>query len=307
MKPLPSGIIPVVQTAFDTEGRIDETSVRSLMRDAIGAGAVGLLLPVVASEVAVLSTEERQRLLQIAMEENAGRVALIVGASSDDPAVCRTFGRLATGVGASAWLIAAPQRMYREPAGSLLAFFREAAGDIDVPLLIQDLQFDGPGLPIETMAELRRALPQLIGFKIETLPTGPKLTRAREALGGGLHLSGGWAVPQLIEALDRGVDAMIPESSMVRVYTRIFNLHRSGRRDEAVHLFRRLLPVLAFSNQDLLTSVAFFKRLLKRKGIFAGDTLRLAGFAWDRYNARIADELIDLYLALEAEVTSGAD
>jgi 4-hydroxy-tetrahydrodipicolinate synthase len=67
-------------------------------------------------------------------------------------------------------------------------------------------------------------------------------------------------------------------------------------------LFRRLLPVLAFTNQEIATSIAFFKRLLVRRGVFAHETMRDPGFTWDDHNTRIADELIDLYLQLEAEV-----
>jgi 4-hydroxy-tetrahydrodipicolinate synthase len=37
----------------------------------------------------------------------------------------------------------------------------------------------------------------------------------------GFYIAGGWAVTQMIEALDRGIDAIIPESSMARVYTAI--------------------------------------------------------------------------------------
>ena len=86
---------------------------------------------------------------------------------------------------------------------------------------------------------------------------------------------------------------------MVPVYREIFELHRSGRREQSVTLFRRLLPVLAFANQEIVTSIAFFKRLLKCKGIFRTELLRQQGFAWDPYNSRIADELVDLYLSLE--------
>jgi 4-hydroxy-tetrahydrodipicolinate synthase len=69
-----------------------------------------------------------------------------------------------------------------------------------------------------------------------------------------------------------------------------------------LHLFRALIPVLAFTNQELLTSIAFFKRLLVRKGIFTSDTMRMSGFQWDPYNRRIAEELIDEYLRLEQQL-----
>ena len=106
----------------------------------------------------------------------------------------------------------------------------------------------------------------------------------------------------MIEALDRGVDALMPECSMVPVYVRIASLHRAGQREAALCLFRELLPVLTYTNQEIRTSIAFFKELLVRKGIFRTAAMRGTPFAWDQYNRRIAEELIDLYLTLENRV-----
>lgn len=146
------------------------------------------------------------------------------------------------------------------------------------------------------------AFPNLVGLKIETVPAGPKYTVVRDALGPEFFIAGGWAVTQMIEALDRGVDAMIPDSSMIRVYRAILREHSAGQRDAARNVFHRLLPILAFTNQEIATSVAFFKRLLVRKGIFACDAVRMPGFSRDRYNECIAGELIEHYLTLEREV-----
>ncbi|MBN2295016.1 MAG: hypothetical protein JXM70_21485, partial [Pirellulales bacterium] len=86
------------------------------------------------------------------------------------------------------------------------------------------------------------------------------------------------------------------------VYSAIYRAYTAGDRDRSQAVFRHLLPILAFTNQELATSIAFFKRLLVRKGIFACDAMRISGFAWDRHNTRIADELIDYYLELERSI-----
>ena len=216
-------------------------------------------------------------------------------------------------------LVAVPAEVYAKRCGApsdsassrvlepLLAFFRPigaACVASGIPLVVQDLEFNGGGLQGEEIAALKAALPPnvLLGIKVETAPAGPKYTQCREILGADCFIAGGWAVQQMVEALDRGVDAMIPEASMVLLYATIDKRYRSGDRQGAVQLFRRLLPVLAFTNQTLAVSVAFFKRLLKAKGLIESDAMRLGGFTWDAYNARIADELIALVLALEQEV-----
>lgn len=297
--PLRRGILPVVQTPFDAHGRIDEQSLVRLVQATLDAGACGLLVPAVASEVDSLSADERLRILTLVLDAAAGRVPILAGCSSPDPAESVRLALAARRLGAAAFLAAVPQSCYHDPSGTL-PFFESIAVSADLPLVIQDLEWSGPGLSITVIEQLAARLPTLCGLKIETVPAGPKYTHVRRALGPGFFIAGGWAAPQMIEALDRGVDAMIPECSMVPVYDAVFQLHQSGHRARAAELFRSLLPVLAYSNQEIRTSIAFFKRLLVRKGIFECEFLRGQPFPWDEFNSRIAGELIRHYLDLES-------
>jgi len=301
---LPCGIVPVLQTPFDGRGAVDLASVERLVADAIKAGADGFLVPAVASEVAYLKADERQEIVRRVLGVTSGGVPVIVGASDNEPTEVRRLAEEGIELGASAVLIAVPMECYSNQE-RLIPFFREATRGCELPVMIQDLEFQGPGLSLDQMRKLSEAIPQIAGWKIETVPSGPKYTAVREAFGEDCHISGGWAVPQLIEALDRGVDAMIPEASMVRVYQAIRGGYLRGDRRGAVELFHRLLPVLAFTNQEIRTSIAFFKRLLVRKGVFQSEEMRWPGFRWDAYNERIADELIEQYLAIEGEVGAG--
>lgn len=297
----PLGIVSVVQTPFNADDRIDRTSLARLVEDAVGAGVNGFLAPAVASEVAYLSETERAVVVDVIATANAGRVPFVFGASANEVAACQAYARRAEQVAASAYLVAVPNALYAQPE-RIVPFFQAVAASSVLPLVIQDLEWNGPGLALDTIQALRAALPTLAGLKIETVPAGPKYSAVRRLLGDEFFISGGWAIPQMIEALDRGVDAMIPETAMVRVYAAIDRPYRAGRRADALALFRRLLPVLAFTNQEIATSVAFFKRLLVRRGIFATERMRAPGFAWDAYNTRVADELIELYLTLHDEV-----
>jgi dihydrodipicolinate synthase/N-acetylneuraminate lyase len=299
---LPKGIFPLLETPFDEKGNIDYESLRSLIEDVIQAEVHGVMAPLVASEVHSLSIDEREKIIRHAVRTIGGRVPFVVGASSDSAEECRRFASLAEQVGASAYLVAVPGAFYGRSDDEIVAFFRSIVSVSAAPIIIQDLQWNGPGLNLVTIQRLKENLPSLAGMKIETVPAGPKYTLVRKAMGESFYISGGWAIPQLIEALDRGVDAMVPESSLVRVLVAIYRAHASGRREEAAQLFRRLLPVLVFSNQELFHSIAFFKRFLVRKGILKSAMMRSPGYAWDQYNARIADELIEYYIGLEASL-----
>jgi 4-hydroxy-tetrahydrodipicolinate synthase len=95
---------------------------------------------------------------------------------------------------------------------------------------------------------------------------------------------------------------MIPESALIRAFAAIYRAYSGGNRGEAVRLFRELAPVLVFSNQELYHSIAFFKRLMVRKGLLKTATMRAPGYTWDRFNAQVADEVIDYYLSFEARL-----
>ncbi len=302
---LPRGIVPLLETPFFENGEMDCESLLALVEDTIAGGVNGLTAPLVASEVHALTNAERDEVVALAARAIAGRVPFIVGASSEEPDVCRHFARMAERVGASAYVVAVPSPIYSRPE-DLLPFLKSIVSVSGTPLILQDLQWNGPGLDIDTMHRLRDGLPTLAGFKIETVPAGLKYTAVREALGPEVYISGGWAVPQLIEALDRGVDAMIPEAALVRVFAAVYRAYSQGDREGAVRVFRELLPVLVFSNQELFHSIAFFKRLLFRKGLLKSPFLRSPGYTWDRYSLRVADEVIDYYLALEARIGAGA-
>lgn len=304
---LPTGIVPVLQTPFDDSGAIDDISLQRLINDAVDSGATGFLVPVVASEVSHLTLEERRTILHSvqrhlrSFQEKGKRPAVIVGASSDDHDICREMHHTAMEINADAWLVAVPQSLYSSPE-RVVAWFRRVTDGCQLPLVVQDLQFNGNGLELSVIRDLRENIPIFCGIKVETVPAGPKYTKVREAFGREFWIAGGWAVPQMIEALDRGVDAMVPESSMVRVYQSILRCYEQERRDISRRILNELLPILSFTNQELLTSIAFFKRLLVRKQIFSSERMRMPGFEWDVYNLRIADELIEAYLQLEADV-----
>jgi 4-hydroxy-tetrahydrodipicolinate synthase len=130
------------------------------------------------------------------------------------------------------------------------------------------------------------------------VPAGVKYSEVIEATGGRLHVSGGWAVGQLIEGLDRGVHAFMP-TALHRCYVAIYQRHAAGDRAGAEALFRKLLPILAFSNQHLDISIHFFKRLLHAQGVYATPRVRDPILPFDTHHERIAGDLIDRAIAME--------
>jgi dihydrodipicolinate synthase/N-acetylneuraminate lyase len=293
------GIVPILQTPFTSDGKLDIGSLQRLADHVVRAGAAGLIYPAVASEVSKLSSDERRAGLETVLAHVNGRVPVFAGVSAASLEESRSLARHAEANGAAGILAQAPQAVAADPVG-LQDFFHRLAGSTGLTLMIQDLDWQGGGMPLEVIRQLFEELPSFRCIKVETVLAGPKYSRILAATEGRLHVSGGWAVTQMLDGLERGVHAFMPEGSMVLIYRTILECFASGDREGAKRLFESLLPVLTFSNQHIDISVQFFKRVLVAKGIFDVPAVREPLLALDAVHDRIAAVLLDRVLSLEA-------
>jgi 4-hydroxy-tetrahydrodipicolinate synthase len=294
------GIVPIINTPFDDHLRIDFTSLERHVERSIADGISGCIVPAVASEVEKLAMDERRALVEAVANVAAGRIQVIAGVSSDDVAECCLLAEHAMQAGCDGILCRVPFGLSKDEQG-ISIFFRQVA-DVGMPMLmIQDLAWGGPGMSLELILDLFETLPNFRCLKIEAVPPGFKYSQVLNATQGRLHVSCGWGMPQMIEALDRGVHAF-NSTAINTPFVHIYALHRSGRREHARALFDRLVPMLAWSHQHIDISIQFLKRYCLRRGLFATANVRAPILRFDRHHERCADEYIDLVLALEDEL-----
>lgn len=291
------GIITVLNTPFDSAGKVDLDAFSQHIEYALDAGVHGFLSPAMAGEAGKLTKEERLDLTSTLLSTVQGRVP-VIGCATRHPCADRVamVDQLTT-MGCDGVMVSIPYTGEQ----LFLAHVREVAMVQPGFLMLQDWDTAGYGIPVSIIRRLFEELEVFKCIKIEVPGAGRKYTDVLAATDGRLHVSGGWAVTQMIEGLDRGVHAFMP-TSLHRCYAAIYKHYSTGNRDEARRLFQKVVPILAFSNQQLEISIHFFKRLLYRQGIYPTPHLRDPEFSLDAYQERIADELIDLALALEEEV-----
>jgi len=289
-----SGIITVLNTPFTEENRLDLPALEENVRLALEAGVAGFLVPAMASEVGRLSEEEKIRMVRAVVETSDGRAAVIGGTSAGNPdAMCR-LGEMNLAAGCQGILANIPytdEEQYRRDVEQL---DRLHPGF----LMLQDWDAGGYGLPPELIESLFREIPSFKCLKIETVPAGVKYSDILERTGGRLHLSGGWAVSQMLEGLRRGVHAFMP-TGMHRIYCTIYRLYRKGEEEAARRLFEELQPVLAFSNQHLDISIRFFKRLLWKQGVYNTPLVREPVLPFDGIHIEEADRHIRRIIEME--------
>ncbi len=295
------GIVPVINTPFDDELKVDFDSLERLVRRSLTEGIGGFLVPAVASEVETLTPPERRRILEHVATVVRGQVPIVAGVSTESLKESQAFAEHALGLGCEAILCRVPLTLGDDESKIRRFFGGLAEVGMDV-LMIQDLSWHGRGLATDLIIQLYDEIPAFKCLKVEIAPAGPKYTEVLEATNGTLNVSCGWGMLQMIEALDRGVHAFMTTASN-RPFVEIYERYRKGRRRGAVDLFNRVLPVLSWVQQDLSVSIHFFKEYCVRRGEFRTANVRLPGPTFDPYYQRIAGELLDELLRLESELT----
>lgn len=294
------GIVTVLNTPFTAADELDAAALRTHVEIAISAGVAGFLAPAMASEVEKLTEAERDLFVETVLDAARGRAVVIGGASAPTSKERVRLARRLTAAGCGGILVSIPYS--NEPQYE--RDVREVADAVDTFLMLQDWDPHGYGVPVSTLVHLFETVEPLRAIKVEVVLAGRKYSELLAATDGQIHVSGGWAVSQMIEALDRGVHAFMP-TALHEIYVRIYELHSAGNRNAAQDLFNRILPILAFSNQHLDISIHFFKRLLFSQGIYPTPSVREPILPFDEMHERIADELIARVGTLERSVRDG--
>jgi len=290
------GIVTVLNTPFTKENKVDVPALKKNVVQAIDAGVAGFLVPAMAAEVYKLSKSERLEMVATVLEtsENLPVIAGI-GANNIDESKKLLKSHLALGC---------KNVLFQIPYENDTQFenhFSELAGFGPDMIMLQDWDFSGDGLPDSLICNLFEKFEAFRCLKIETVPAGIKYSRILELTQGRLNLSGGWAVSQMLEGLKRGVHSFMP-TGMHYIYTEIYSLYQNGEIEKSEKLFKKILPVLAFSNQHLDISIHFFKRLLFKQGIYNTPNVRKPILAFDKIHQNIADRHIEAIIQLEDEI-----
>ena len=148
-------------------------------------------------------------------------------------------------------------------------------------IMVQDLDWLGNGLS-QKILKLFDEINKFKWLKIETQNAGQKYTKIKKITKNKLHVCGGWAVTQLIDALNRGVDAFIP-TGLEFLYVKVYNLYNNGQVNKARNLFNEILPIINFSNQNIDISIKFFKEVRVKERIFSCNFCRKKEAKFDKF------------------------
>lgn len=160
-----SGSIPALVTPF-RDGAFDEPAFRRLVDWQIENGSSALVPCGTTGENSTLSNAEHHRVIEVCVEQAAGRAPVIAGCGSNDTMNALLHMNFSSKSGAQAALLVAPY--YNRPSQKgLLAHFSYLAEHSDLPMVLYNV----PGRTVtdlkpETVCELARRFPdRIVGIK----------------------------------------------------------------------------------------------------------------------------------------------
>jgi 4-hydroxy-tetrahydrodipicolinate synthase len=296
-----NGVFPVLPTPFDNALAPDLESLRCLVRYLLCCGVDGMTFPGVASEFAQLSEEERAQLSQVVLDEVAGRVPVVIGVSSSNPAMTLRLAQSASRAGAAALMVAAPAHL--PTAAGQAAYFSQLAATVPgTPLMLQNVPPPvGAGLDAVVLLDILQAVPAIAYIKEESLPSGQRLSTVRAGAPASLRgVFGGAGGRYITDELRRGACGTMPAIELAEVHVALFKAHRQGDVSRVREIFMRMLPIL---NIQAVFRWSLTKQVLFGRGLIKCPAQRIAGPQLDTMdlkdvNAFLGD-LQDLLLPAE--------
>ncbi|MDQ3703018.1 MAG: dihydrodipicolinate synthase family protein [Chloroflexota bacterium] len=293
------GIFPIIYTAFHADGRIDERGQRRIVDYLIEAGAHGLAATGGASESAKMTLDERRALLELCVDQVAGRVPVVMGCTADSTEIALQLVQHGARLGVRAAFALLPQGQQSAQgdalAEALRAHYLTLGEGSQVPIMVQEV---AQPIPPQLIVEIHRRCPNVRYVKEEAPDTGHRITALHGASfhGASFHGAGDAGLEvfsggaNLLDDLARGAVGAIPGSIGVADLATAYDRHVQGDRSGARQAFNHFLPLSHWRRQFGMLGA---KEVLRRLGVIEGAYLRPpAGQHLDAHDLRELDEIM---------------
>jgi 4-hydroxy-tetrahydrodipicolinate synthase len=164
MKYTPKGIYTAIVTPFTDADEFDEVAFRGLIDFQIASGAAGLLVIGGSGEFVSLTPSERQRVIDVAIDQAARRIPIIVGALAPGTKEVQETVRYAAKAGSDAVLVL-PSYYVKASADGIYEHFARVADTASIPIVAyNNTGRTGITLDVSIMERLAR-IPSIVALK----------------------------------------------------------------------------------------------------------------------------------------------
>lgn len=241
------GILSAMSTPFTPGGEaVDERALRDLAEHTIGAGAHGLVPGGSTGEFASMSGDERRKVLEVVLDQAAGRVPVVPGVGAMTTREAVALAEHAEKTGAAAVLAVAP---YYEPLDldETKRFFRHVADAISIPVVVYNLPVaTGVNLTPEDVRELATSCENIDYVK----DTTGDLTQAARLIhdhGDVVSTFVGWDT-LLLASLVEGAPGSIVGAANINAarLVQMYDAVQEGRLSDARVVWGEEFPLMSF-------------------------------------------------------------
>jgi len=164
MRLKPSGIIPPIITPFSKDQEINEDGFRAQVNFLIENGVHGIFTGGTSGEFFTLSSKERKKVSEIAIDEINGRVTTCVGTGSSSTKETIELTNHAKDIGADIAVVIAPYITHTTEEG-IYRHYEIVAKAVDIPIMIYNIP-ERSGLNLDPPTVMRISeIENIVGIK----------------------------------------------------------------------------------------------------------------------------------------------
>jgi len=240
------GMMPILPTAIDASGELDEVSQRRVVQYCLKCGAAAIGHLAIASEYHKVRDCDRNRLIQMTVDEVNGRVPVFIGVTAPTVATSLDYASQAEQLGADLIMAALPDADLPDADGAF-GFYRSLAQSTSLPIIIQDTPATSSILTPELILRMFGEIDGLRHVKAEGEHFLDKTAALLAMSHGGVSVIGGAGGRHLIHLLRLGVKAFMTGTEALDLHAAAVSTYLTGDADGAAAIyFDRILPYLVF-------------------------------------------------------------
>jgi len=286
-----TGVIPILITPFDLQGRIDVDSLQNLIDFNINSGVHGIGIAN-GSEIFKLNESERKLVTKIVVDHVAGRVPVIINTGAHGTRLAIQYSKLAQEQGADGLMIIPPHFF---PVGTkqVADYYKAIDSEISIPIFLQDI----PQSPISPSLalELAKKCKNISYIKVETSPIAMKVFQMIDETKDVLTIFGGAGGSYFIEEMRRGAKGTMPFCSQPKEFVNVWNLFQKGNEEEAINIFNKfIVPMSRLEIQTNDLCYHLHKQFLVKLGIIKTSHVRGPTMLPDPISQHEIDEIINM-------------
>lgn len=264
------GVFPYLVSPVGADGRVLETELRRLIDHLIAAGVHGLTPLGSTGEFAYLDWPQRRRIVEIVVEQTAGRIPVVAGVAATTIAEATRQAREVAAIGVDG-ILAILEAYFPIHDDGVIAYFSAIADATELPVVLYtNPNFQRSDLSLPAIDMLSRH-PRIGYLKDASTNTGRLLSILNRTEGRMKIFAASAHIPATVMLIGGAGWMAGPACAIPRESVRLYELCRARKWDAALTLQRSLWRVNELFAAHSLA--ACIKGALQQQGFKVGDPL----------------------------------